>query len=183
MKLSESIMNAVQSCWNKGHKVYIAHAVTDLDGNYIESQAFPYGLEVAVNDTNAKLVQIDVSCNACKMFEVDDESGDFVYDVGVNGRPFLGNIHPRTVLAVIDKTTGEFVWDIPVRDKPDYSQCKYRMVSHFNDEPYNRKGVDAKWAKHENNVKHGEVMGLRLVASNDSPIKAKGNGWKPEIVC
>lgn len=176
---ASNIMAAVLDCWNAGHKVHIAYAVTDPDGNYIETQAFPFGKEQVVPGTKAKLVQINISTNACKDFSFDDETRDFVYDVGVNGRPFLGNMHLGSVLAVLDVTVGQTVWEVPI-DRPDYSQGSYRVVNGFDNKPYNRKELDAKFSKHETLPK--EVAELRLVVSSDNPRPASGNGWRPELV-
>lgn len=41
------------------------------------------------------------------MFNYEDESKQFVYDVSIGGKPFFGNIIPETVIDVIDLDTGE----------------------------------------------------------------------------
>ncbi|QZI90367.1 hypothetical protein MYOV003v1_p0043 [Vibrio phage 207E48.1] len=52
------------------------------------------------DDLVITMVTINLGGNACKSFHVDDETGDMVFDVGMGGRPFLGNIPAGHVITI-----------------------------------------------------------------------------------
>lgn len=94
-----AILSAYEQCYSEGHDLWIKFMVTNEDGDYNPNITFPIGTDFDLNESGkAKAVHIKLGANACKYFGLDDETGDFVYDVGVNGRPFLGNIPVQNVM-------------------------------------------------------------------------------------
>jgi hypothetical protein len=118
--MNKSIMAAIENSWNEGGEPHIMFAVTNEDGSYDSNIKFPKGRDLEVGD-NLRAVVINLGLNACRSFNFDQESGDFVYDVGVNGTTFFGNIPLSSVMMVFNKHDNAVIFsaDDATLDKPE----------------------------------------------------------------
>lgn len=106
MSKHDEIYAAVEAVWNVGGKPYIDFMVVDFDGDPVEGVEYPIGYDYALPDCKARMVSINLSVRACKYFGFVDEFKEFVYDVGVNGKGFFGNIPPHAVVTIRDMDNG-----------------------------------------------------------------------------
>lgn len=106
MGIVNIIQNAVNKGWASGVNVGIIYLVTK-NGDYIEGLSFPHGSDVLPPTSEERGVMINISVNACKSFTYIPEHNEFVYDVSIKGKPFLGNIPPHLVVGVLNLDTGE----------------------------------------------------------------------------
>lgn len=105
-----AILSVYEQAYAEGHDLWIKFIVTNQDGEYDPKVTFPFGQDFDLGgDGKAKAVHIKLGPHACMYFGLDEETGDFVYDVGVNGRAFLGNIPVENVMDMFVPGKGGFM--------------------------------------------------------------------------
>lgn len=86
----------------KDEKIHITFMVSDPDGNYFNNVMFPIGTDHPAHpDSAMKLCTINISMSACQHFYLDEDTGDFVYDVLTQGKQFMGNIPTGSVVNIV----------------------------------------------------------------------------------
>lgn len=106
MNLHKQIENAVQSAWNDNAKVVVIYELVSSSGVTHTNLAYPSKGDIKLPDGSICML-VNVSLSACKMFSYDEQYQEFVYDIAVGGKPFLGNIPPRLIKAVYDMDSGK----------------------------------------------------------------------------
>lgn len=106
MQLHKQIEEAVQQGWNEGAKVHVLYEIVSANGFVHPNLTYPHKGDIKLPDGSICML-INVSLSACKMFSYDEEYSEFVYDIAVGGKPFMGNIPPNLIKAVYDLDTRE----------------------------------------------------------------------------
>ncbi|AUS01987.1 hypothetical protein NVP3058O_069 [Vibrio phage 3.058.O._10N.286.46.B8] len=94
------IEHSLREAWSAGGRVYIT---AQINGNH--DNVYPLGHERQFMGSPIYTVNLSIGLSACKLFQLNVETGMFDYDICVGGKPFFGSLHPNSIMGISNPDT------------------------------------------------------------------------------